>query len=47
MGDGIIMDQDNSVVGYTERKSNEREILIEEANMGIRRNLVLGKFPGI
>lgn len=42
-----MMDQDNPVVEDTERKSNEREILIEEANMGLKRNLVLGKCPGI
>ena len=30
-----------------ERESNERDILIEGAIMGLGRNLVLGKFPGI
>ena len=27
--------------------SNERSILVEGAIMGLERNLVLGKFPGI
>ena len=31
----------------TKWESNEREILIEEATIGLERNLVLGKFPRI
>ena len=38
---------DGQVGRRMERESNERDILIEGAIMGLGRNLVLGKFPGI
>ena len=34
-------------VGRTEEESKERDISIEEAIVGLARNLALGKFPGI
>ena len=38
---------DGGVGGGTERESNERDILIEGAIVGLGRNQVLGKFPEI
>ena len=43
MGNGNKRNQD----GEVERGSNERDNLIDRAIMGLGRNLVLGKFPGI
>ena len=37
----------DGVGGGTEKESNERDILIEGAIMGLGRNLVPGKLPGI
>ena len=38
---------ESQVEGRTERKSKERDILIEGAIMGLTRNLALEKFTGI
>ena len=38
---------DRRVGGVAERGSNERDILIEGAIIGLGRNQVLGKFPEI
>ena len=46
LGDGNTRDQVGPVGAGMERESNERDILIEGAIMGLERNLVLGKFPG-
>ena len=42
-----MRNQEDKVGGWTEGKSNEREILREGAIIGLGRNLVLGKFSGI
>lgn len=44
--DGYLRDQDGQVEGGMEGESHERDILIDEANMGLERNLVPGKLPG-
>ena len=38
---------DGRVGGRTERENKERDVLIEGDIVGLGRNLVLGKFPGI
>ena len=38
---------DDQIVGGTEKEHSERDILIEEAIMGIGKNQVQGKFPRI
>ena len=47
MGDGNIQDQEDRIGGGMERESNERDILIEGAIVGLGRNLALEKFSGI
>ena len=47
MRDVNTREQDSPVTGGTKWESNERDILIEGAIMGLGRNLVLGKFSGI
>ena len=42
-----MREQEGQVEGGTDRDSNEKDILIEGAIMGLGRNLVLGKFSGI
>ena len=47
MGNENMREKDGHIAGGTERESNGRDILIEDAIMGLRRNLELAKFPGI
>ena len=47
IGNENTREQGGRVMGGTEWDSNERDMWIEEAIMGLGRNLVLGKFPRI
>lgn len=47
MGNENMRERDRQVGGRIKREKNKRDILRKGAIMGFRRNLVLGKFPGI
>lgn len=47
MGDENMGEWDDRVGGGMKWENNERDILEDEAIMGLGRNLVLGKHPGI
>lgn len=47
MGNENVREWDRQVGGRIKREKNKRDILRKGAIMGFRRNLVLGKFPGI
>ncbi|MGE9641169.1 hypothetical protein ACQP3J_29460, partial [Escherichia coli] len=47
MGDGNMRNRDSIVGAEMEMESDERGILIEGTIIGLRRNLVPGKLPGM
>ena len=47
MGDENMREQDGPDRGGMEWERNEKDLLVEGLIMGLGRNLVLGKFPGI